>query len=218
MLNQFMNGEFFNFNSQQKQQGKQTLQGKIKHYLKETGRRHPALQDQSLSSIVQYKALQIVTAPFIYLCFIPTIAMDLVITLYQKVCFPLYGIPQVTRSEYVIIDRHKLKYLNLSKKINCVYCGYFTGVIAYAQEVAGRTEQYWCPVKHAAKLKNAHTRYKNFFDYGDAKGYREGFINIRRKYKQDAQPEQEEPSDRWAQPCTNHPAKHHESRRTAGGN
>ena len=108
--------------------------------------------------------------------------MDLFITLYQKVCFPLYGIPQVTRSEYVIIDRHKLKYLNLSKKFNCVYCGYFTGVIAYAQEVAGRTEQYWCPVKHAAKLKNPHTQYKNFFDYGDAKGYQEGFVNIRRKF------------------------------------
>jgi len=152
---------------------------KIRYYLKETGRRHPALKNQSLPSILRYKSLQIITAPFIYLCFIPTIAMDLVVSLYQRVCFPLYGIPLVARGDYVIIDRHKLKYLNLAKKFNCVYCGYFTGVISYAQEVAGRTEQYWCPVKHAKKLKNEHSRYKNFATYGDAKEYQENFVKIR---------------------------------------
>jgi hypothetical protein len=125
---------------------------RIKYYLKVSGSRHPALQSQTVSSILKYKLLQIITAPFIYLCFVPTLAMDLIVTLYQRVCFPLYGIPVVTRGDYVIIDRHKLKYLNLAKRINCVYCGYFSGVIAYVQEVAGRTEQYWCPVKHAAKL------------------------------------------------------------------
>ena len=30
----------------------------------------------------------------------------------------------------------------ISEKFNCVYCGYFTGVISYAQEIAGKTEQY----------------------------------------------------------------------------
>lgn len=153
---------------------------KVRFYLKETGRRHPALKSQTLSSIIQYKFLQIITAPFIYLCFIPTVAMDLVVTLFQRVCFPLYGIPLVKRGDYVIIDRHKLKYLNLSKKINCAYCGYFTGVISYVQEVAGRTEQYWCPIKHVAKLKNSHSLYKNFFEYGNARAYQENFVKIRR--------------------------------------
>ena len=68
----------------------------------------------------------------------------------------LYGMPWVIRKDYVIINRHKLKYLNFSKKFNCVYCGYFTGVIYYAQEIAGRTERYWCPIKHSTILKNSH--------------------------------------------------------------
>ena len=95
----------------------------------------------------------------------------MVLTVYQKICFPLYGIHQVKRKDYVIIDRHKLRYLNFSKKFNCVYCGYFTGVISYAQEIAGKTEQYWCPIKHATKLKNSHNHYSNFMDYDDAKAY-----------------------------------------------
>ena len=152
---------------------------KIKHYLKDTGKRHPALKNQSFPSILRYKCLQIITAPFIYLCFIPTIAMDVIVTLYQRVCFPLYGIPLVKRKEYVVIDRHKLKYLNFPKKFNCVYCGYFTGVISYTQEIASRTEQYWCPIKHAKKLKNSHNRYQNFMDFDDAKGYLENFVKVR---------------------------------------
>ena len=152
---------------------------KVAHYLKETGRRHPALKNQTIPSILKYKFLQIITAPFIYLCFGPTIALDLIVTLFQRVCFPLYGIPLVVRGDHVIIDRHKLSYLNLTKKINCVYCGYFTGVISYAQEIAGRTEQYWCPVKHAKKLKNSHSQYEKFFAHGDAKAYQENFIKIR---------------------------------------
>ena len=152
---------------------------KIKFYLKETGRRHPALKNQSIQEILKYKGLQIITAPFIYLCLLPTIFLDLVVTLYQKICFPLYGIPQIKRKDYVIIDRYKLKYLNFSKKFNCVYCGYFTGVISYAQEIVGKTEQYWCPIKHAIKLKNSHNHYAKFMDYDDTKGYQETFVKIR---------------------------------------
>lgn len=185
MLNRILNENLINFkspfaNPSKNFPGFPSLRKKVTHYLKETGRRHPALKNQTIPSILKYKSLQIITAPFIYLCFVPTIAMDLIVTLFQKVCFPLYGIPLVTRGDYVVIDRHKLKYLNLSKKINCVYCGYFTGVIAYAQEIAGRTEQYWCPIKHAKKLKNSHSRYENFFRHGDAGAYHEDFVKIRK--------------------------------------
>ena len=152
---------------------------KIKYYLKETGRRHPALKNQSIPTILKYKCLQIITAPLIYLCLIPTIFMDAVVTLYQKVCFPLYEIPLVRRKDYVVIDRYKLEYLNFSKKINCAYCGYFTGVISYVQEIAGRTEQYWCPIKHAKKIKNSHNCYSKFMDYNDAKSYQDNFVKIR---------------------------------------
>ncbi len=185
MLNKILNRNLINFrvpvsSIPRKFSGFLNLRNKVEYYLNETGRRHPALKNPTVPTIIKYKSLQIITAPFIYLCFIPTIALDLIVTLFQKVCFPLYGIPIVSRGDYVIIDRHKLKYLNLSKKINCVYCGYFTGVIAYAQEIAGRTEQYWCPIKHAKKLKNSHSRYEIFFGHGDAKAYQENFIKIRK--------------------------------------
>jgi hypothetical protein len=184
MLNRILNRNLINFilpvsNLPKNFPGFPNLRNKVEYYLKETGRRHPALKNQTVPSIIKYKALQIITAPFIYLCFIPTIALDLIVTLFQKVCFPLYGIPSVTRADHVIIDRHKLKYLNLSKKINCVYCGYFTGVISYSQEIAGRTEQYWCPIKHAKKLKNSHSQYEKFIAHGDAKAYQENFVKIR---------------------------------------
>ena len=59
---------------------------------------------------------------------------------------------QVKRSEYVIIDRNHLSYLNLIEAFNCVYCGYANGVIAYVREIASRTEQHWCPIKHALRI------------------------------------------------------------------
>ena len=40
-----------------------------------------------------------------------------------------------------------------------------------ASEIAGRTEQYWCPIKHALRMKTVHSRYQKFFDYGDAEQY-----------------------------------------------
>jgi len=109
--------------------------------------------------------------------------MDLVMTVFQNVCFPVYGIPKVRRSDYVVIDRQHLSYLNLIERLNCVYCSYFNGVIAYSREIAGRTEQYWCPIKHARKIKSFHSRYKNFFDYGDAEGYRAKIEEVRRRFE-----------------------------------
>ena len=63
-------------------------------------------------------------------------------------CFPIYGIERVQRRRYFAIDRHTLAYLNAIEKANCLYCSHANGVIAYVREVAARTEQYWCPIKH----------------------------------------------------------------------
>jgi hypothetical protein len=71
------------------------------------------------------------------------------------------------------MDRHSLSYLNPIEKVNCVYCGYFKGLIAYVQEIAARTEQFWCSIKHARKLAGFHKRYHKFFDYGDHQAYRQ---------------------------------------------
>ncbi len=80
------------------------------------------------------------------------------------------------------MDRHALGYLNIIEKINCVYCGYFNGLMAYIQEVAARTEQYWCPIKHARRVGYTHNRYKYFFDYGDGEGYRKKLEEVRRDF------------------------------------
>lgn len=45
---------------------------------------------------------------------------------------------------------------------------YTNGLIAYAREILARTEQYWCPIKHAHKVLGTHDRYALFLDYGDA--------------------------------------------------
>ncbi len=47
--------------------------------------------------------------------------MDVTISLYQAVCFPIYGIPKVKRQDYIVFDRQYLQYLNLIEKINCAY-------------------------------------------------------------------------------------------------
>jgi hypothetical protein len=109
--------------------------------------------------------------------------MDMVGSFYQAICFPIYGIPKVRRSDYIALDRHRLAYLNAIEKLNCDYCGYANGVLAYFSEIAARTEQYWCPIKHALRIKSVHGRYKNFFDYGDAEGYRKRIEEVRRSFK-----------------------------------
>jgi Zn ribbon nucleic-acid-binding protein len=108
----------------------------------------------------------------IYSLGIPLALMDIWVTVYQHVCFRAYGIPRVKRSDYVIIDRNHLRYLNLIEALNCVYCGYANGVISYAREIASRTEQHWRPIKHALRIRDPHARYQKFLDYGDAEGYR----------------------------------------------
>ena len=120
------------------------------------------------------------TAPVIYAMIVPLVLTDIFATAYQWICFPVYGMPRVRRSDYVVLDRHRLSYLNAIEKLNCVYCGYANGVIAYARELASRTEQFFCPIKHAMPVPAPHGRYSRFVDYGDAKGYREQIANLRK--------------------------------------
>jgi len=126
------------------------------------------------------RVASLLTTPVIYSLLLPFAMLDVWVTLYQWVCFPIYGIARVPRRRYFVIDRHKLAYLNGIEKVNCVYCGYANGVIAYVREIAARTEQYWCPIRHARAIPTPHTRYHLFFDYGDAKAYRHDLPRLRR--------------------------------------
>lgn len=114
----------------------------------------------------------IVTAPVIYSMALPLLLLDLWLTLYQAICFRAYAIPRVARSDFIAFDRGRLAYLNWIEALNCAYCAYANGVIAYAREIGSRTEQYWCPIKHALKMSGPHERYFQFLEYGDAEGYR----------------------------------------------
>ncbi len=134
--------------------------------------RHRELKTRLHRYVLDAGWLSILTAPVIYSKIVPITLVDLGLTLYQWICFPAYGIARVRRRDYLIFDRRHLAYLNLIEKINCAYCSYANGVIAYAREIAGRTEQYWCPIKHARRAIGAHAYYAGFAEFGDAAGFR----------------------------------------------
>jgi hypothetical protein len=152
-------------------------------FSKEIKREHRRLKTSLVHYVLHSRILAFVTSPFIYACIIPFALLDLFISVYQAVCFPVYGIPKARRRDYIAIDRNKLRYLNALEGINCMYCSYGNGVLAYAVEIAGRTEQHWCPIKHARRIQNAHDRYSHFFPYGDAPAYREGIDKLRNDFK-----------------------------------
>lgn len=121
----------------------------------------------------------VLCVPFIYPVLLPMLLLDASVTLYQWVCFPLCGIPRVKRSAYFVFDRNHLAYLNWLEKINCAYCAYGNGVVAYCREVVGLTEKYWCPIKHARRRMQAHPHYHAFTDFGDAENYRAELTRLR---------------------------------------
>ncbi|MDX2457899.1 MAG: hypothetical protein QNL87_10365 [Gammaproteobacteria bacterium] len=125
----------------------------------------------------------LVTAPFIYSMIVPLAIIDLSFTFFQHICFRAYGIPRVHRLDYRVNDRQRLAYLNTIEKVNCIYCGYANGVLAYAREIVSRTEQYWCPIRHANRVIDAHLRYPQFFAFGDAQGYQQGLKAKRQALK-----------------------------------
>lgn len=191
----------------------QTLQDEIEEEYRrkreELQQRRQALAGEFLRQQRRYKVglwrflrrsslLVVLTAPVIYLGWIPFALMDLFVTLYQAVCFPVYKIPKVRRSDHIVFDRGELPYLNAIEKFNCFYCSYGNGVASYLREVAARTEQYWCPIKHARRVASNHSRYPMFFEHGDAEAFRQGLARLRRQYR-DCQPGQG-PSGRPSDP------------------
>jgi hypothetical protein len=121
----------------------------------------------------------ILVAPFIYGLIVSLLFFDCGLFVYQAICFPVYGIEKVKRSDYMAMDRWHLQYLNFIEKFNCAYCAYANGLIAYGAEIAARTEQYWCPIKHARKLMGTHARYEQFIQYGDAEDYPQRLAEFR---------------------------------------
>lgn len=132
------------------------------------------------SYLVHGRVATAVTAPVLYFQIIPFALLDLCLAIYQSVCFRVYGISRVPRKDYFNFDRGRLQYLNVLERLNCTYCSYVNGLCAYAAEVVARTEQHWCPIKHAAPVRSPHSRYTYFFDYGDAARYRRELDSLRK--------------------------------------
>jgi hypothetical protein len=114
----------------------------------------------------------VATAPVIYALILPLVLLDLFVSLFHAVCFPVYGIEKVPRRDYVVIDRQQLAYLNGLQKLNCMYCGYANGVIGWVREIAARTEAHWCPIKHSRRVAQPHAMYTGFLDFGDEAAFR----------------------------------------------
>lgn len=127
--------------------------------------------------------LVLLTLPLIYICVIPFLLLDAAISLYQRVCFPVYGIPAVSRKDHFHFDRGKLLYLNLVERLNCVYCSYANGIASYVSEIAARTEQHWCPIQHRKASLNRYSRQEFFLPFGDARAYRSGLEEVRRDFR-----------------------------------
>jgi hypothetical protein len=164
-----------------REQFRYTLEGRRVRFSREVQDFQRRFRVSSLSYILNAHLSSILTAPVIYSMVVPLVFLDLTFTLYQQICFRAYGIARVRRRDYLVNDRHKLAYLNAIEKMNCAYCGYANGVISYAREIFSRTEQYWCPIRHARRVRGAHARYPRFFDYGDAEAYKSGLEEMRRK-------------------------------------
>ena len=128
------------------------------------------------------------SAPVIYSLIIPIALADIWVMAYQAICFPIYGIPKVRRRDYLVFDRHHLAYLNIIEKINCAYCSYCNGAIAFVREVAARTEVYWCPIKHARRILGPHPHYRGFANFGDAAGFRDKLVQMKDGVKLDDAP------------------------------
>ena len=160
------------------------VRNRVVHFEEQVLVRHRELRTRLSSYILAARPLMLVTAPLIYSLIIPFALLDLFVTVYQRVCFPVYGVPVILRADYMIFDRGHLAYLNAIEKLNCAYCSYANGVIAYVREVGSRTEQYWCPIKHALRIRDPHHRYLTFLEYGDADGYRSRLESYRKALRE----------------------------------
>jgi hypothetical protein len=144
-----------------------TLNGKRIEFAAGIAEANKRLKRGFLRWLVTDRPQNLITGPVIYGMALPMALLDLTVSLYQALCFPVYGIARVRRADYIVFDRHQLGYLNFVERFHCEYCAYANGLLAYATEIIGRTEQYFCPIKHARKVLGTHSRYARFLEYGD---------------------------------------------------
>jgi hypothetical protein len=129
----------------------------------------------------------LVAAPLIWLMFFPVLLADIFLEIYHRIAFPIYGIPLVKRSQYIRVwDREKLPYLSWPEKLGCAYCGYVNGWLHYASTIAGRTESYFCAIKHLqAKGYKPSEHELHFMQYGDEAALKKRYFMHELRYGKD---------------------------------
>jgi hypothetical protein len=147
------------------------IKGKRVEFEQSIKQAHRRLKKGFFRWLVTNRPQNLITGPIIYGMIIPLAIVDLFVSLYQAACFPIYRIAKVCRTDYIVLDRQHLEYLNFIEKFHCTYCAYAAGLVAYIGEIVARTEQYFCPIKHARKILGTHSRYARFLDYGEAADY-----------------------------------------------
>jgi len=157
------------------------LKGKRVEFERSIKQAHQRLQFGFWRWLLGVRPINIITAPIIYSMIVPLVMIDVLVSFYQYTCFPIYRIKRVKRQHYIVFDRHHLHYLNLFQRLHCLYCAYANGVIAYIREILARTEQYFCPIKHARQVLGTHERYYDFIAYGDAEQYNQRLDAYRKK-------------------------------------
>jgi hypothetical protein len=68
-------------------------------------------------------------------------------------------------------------------KLNCMYCGYANGLMAYGVRIAGDTERYWCGIKHDTPQRPGFkepAHHKDFVKYGDEKAFTKKYCKLKR--------------------------------------
>ena len=143
------------------------IKGKRVEFEQSVKEAHSRFKNKFLHWVLIKRPQNLITGPIIYSMIIPLLLLDLCISFYQAICFPIYRVEKVRRSDYIVLDRQHLAYLDFIGKFHCTYCAYGAGLIAYVGEIVARTEQYFCPIKHARKVLSRHSRYTEFLDYGE---------------------------------------------------
>lgn len=147
------------------------LDGKVA-FDPDTKEAHKARRVGSWRYLLDTPLTHLLVAPVVYAFVVPALILDGAACVYQALVFPAFSIGKVKRSDFISFDRGKLLYLNRIERLNCDYCAYVNGLVAFVRELAARSEQYFCPIRHAIRTLGLNQRHHYFLPYGDAAGYR----------------------------------------------
>ena len=156
------------------------IRGKRVEFEEAVREAHGRLKTGFFRWLVTNRPANLITGPIIYSMIVPLVILDVFVSFYQATCFPIYRITRLRRGDFIVFDRQQLEYLNFIEKFHCTYCAYASGLVSYVSAIIGKTEEYFCPIKHARRILGSHARYNRFLDYGDAADYEGRLEEFRR--------------------------------------